>query len=105
MNILSIRRPIWFMRQAGRYLKEFRDIRKNNPDFINLCLNDYLSAEITLQPLRRFNLDAGIIFSDILMLVHVWLPSLPPLIILTGANKCPHKSFQLGQTSIFLTQH
>ena len=60
--------PIWIMRQAGRYLPEFREIRKQNPDFINLCLNKDLAAEITLQPLKRFNLDAAIIFSDILML-------------------------------------
>ena len=60
--------PIWIMRQAGRYLPEFREIRKENPDFINLCLNDNLSSEITLQPLKRFDLDAAIIFSDILML-------------------------------------
>ena len=60
--------PIWFMRQAGRYLPEFRKIRKLNPNFINLCLNENLSAEITIQPLKRFDLDAAIIFSDILML-------------------------------------
>jgi uroporphyrinogen decarboxylase len=60
--------PIWIMRQAGRYLPEFREIRKLNPNFINLCLNDELSSEITLQPLKRFDLDAAIIFSDILML-------------------------------------
>ena len=60
--------PIWIMRQAGRYLPEFREIRKKNPDFIKLCLNQKLSSEITLQPLKRFNLDAAIIFSDILML-------------------------------------
>jgi uroporphyrinogen decarboxylase len=60
--------PIWIMRQAGRYLPEFREIRKKNPNFINLCLNKELSAEITLQPLKRFNLDAAIIFSDILIL-------------------------------------
>ena len=60
--------PIWIMRQAGRYLPEFRDIRKKNPDFIKLCLNEKLSSEITLQPLKRFDLDAAIIFSDILML-------------------------------------
>ena len=60
--------PIWIMRQAGRYLPEFREIRKNNTDFIKLCLNENLSTEITLQPLKRFNLDAAIIFSDILML-------------------------------------
>jgi uroporphyrinogen decarboxylase len=56
------------MRQAGRYLPEFREIRKLNPDFIRLCLNEVLSSEITLQPLKRFDLDAAIIFSDILML-------------------------------------
>jgi len=60
--------PIWIMRQAGRYLPEFRDIRKKNPDFIKLCLNENLSSEITLQPLKRFKLDAAIIFSDILMI-------------------------------------
>ena len=60
--------PIWIMRQAGRYLPEFREIRKKNPDFIKLCLNEKLSSEITLQPLKRFDLDAAIIFSDILML-------------------------------------
>ena len=60
--------PIWIMRQAGRYLPEFREIRKLNPNFINLCLNENLSTEITLQPLQRFDLDAAIIFSDILML-------------------------------------
>ena len=59
--------PIWIMRQAGRYLPEFRN-KKENPNFINLCLNDDLSSEITLQPLKRFDLDAAIIFSDILML-------------------------------------
>ena len=60
--------PIWIMRQAGRYLPEFRKIRKQNTDFIKLCLNEKLSSEITLQPLKRFDLDAAIIFSDILML-------------------------------------
>ena len=59
--------PIWFMRQAGRYLPEFREIRKKNKNFIKLCLNSNLSSKITLQPLKRFNLDAAIIFSDILI--------------------------------------
>ena len=59
--------PIWIMRQAGRYLPEFREIRSKNPDFIKLCLDKKLSSEITLQPLKRFELDAAIIFSDILM--------------------------------------
>ena len=60
--------PIWLMRQAGRYLPEFREIRKNNKDFIKLCLSENLSSEITLQPIKRFGFDAAIIFSDILML-------------------------------------
>ena len=60
-------RSIWFMRQAGRHLTEFRKIRKNNQNFIDLCLNSKLSSEITLQPIKRYNLDAAIIFSDILL--------------------------------------
>ena len=64
-------KSIWFMRQAGRYLPEFRDIRSKNKDFIKLCLNSDLSSEITLQPIKRFDLDAAIIFSDILLVPHV----------------------------------
>ena len=60
--------PIWIMRQAGRYLPEFRKIREKNTDFVKLCLDQDLSTEITLQPLKRFELDAAIIFSDILMI-------------------------------------
>ena len=55
------------MRQAGRYLPEFIKIRSKNQNFINLCLDSDLSSEITLQPIKRFNLDSAIIFSDILM--------------------------------------
>ena len=68
INKKTNKSPVWLMRQAGRYLPEFRKIRKLNSDFINLCLNEELSSEITLQPLKRFDLDAAIIFSDILML-------------------------------------
>ena len=60
-------KPLWLMRQAGRYLPEFREIRKKNTDFIKLCLNPELSKEITLQPIKRFGFDAAVIFSDILM--------------------------------------
>ena len=60
--------PIWLMRQAGRYLPEFREIRKKNPDFIKLCLDPKLAKDITLQPIKRFDFDAAIIFSDILMI-------------------------------------
>ena len=68
VNKDTTKNPIWLMRQAGRYLPEFREIRKNNQDFIKLCLNENLSSEITLQPIKRFSFDAAIIFSDILML-------------------------------------
>ena len=60
--------PIWLMRQAGRYLPEFREIRKENSDFIKLCLNSDLATQITLQPIKRFGFDGAVIFSDILML-------------------------------------
>ncbi len=60
-------KSVWFMRQAGRYLPEFREIRSKNTDFIKLCLNSDLSSKITLQPIKRFDLDSAIIFSDILM--------------------------------------
>ena len=60
-------KSIWFMRQAGRYLPEFREIRSQNQNFIDLCLNSELSSKITLQPIKRYDLDSAIIFSDILM--------------------------------------
>ena len=63
----KICKSVWFMRQAGRYLPEFRKIRSQNQNFINLCLNAELSSDITLQPIKRYNLDSAIIFSDILM--------------------------------------
>jgi len=67
-NLDTKNNPIWLMRQAGRYLPEFREIRKENPDFIKLCLNSDLASEITLQPIKRFGFDGAVIFSDILML-------------------------------------
>ena len=69
----KICKSVWFMRQAGRYLPEFREIRSQNQDFINLCLNSELSSIITLQPIERFNLDSAIIFSDILMVPYLSL--------------------------------
>ena len=63
----KICKSVWFMRQAGRYLPEFQKIRSQNQNFINLCLDSELSSEISLQPIKRFDLDSAIIFSDILM--------------------------------------
>ena len=68
VNKDTTKNPIWLMRQAGRYLPEFREIRKKNQDFIKLCLNSDLASEITLQPIKRFGFDGAVIFSDILML-------------------------------------
>ena len=63
------RPPIWLMRQAGRYLTEYRDTRKRAGSFLDLCYNSELATEVTLQPIDRFGFDAAILFADILLIL------------------------------------
>ena len=92
--------PIWFMRQAGRYLPEYRKVRHEGGNFLDLCYNSDLACEVTLQPIKRFDLDAAIVFSDILV-----IPDLMGVDVKFEPNFGPVINFELTENSIYDIKH
>ena len=98
--------PVWLMRQAGRYLPEYRALRANAKDFVQFCLTPELAIDVTLQPVRRFHLDAAILFADILLVPHalgqkVWFaegegPRLDPIRDSAGLAKLSYDAGEAG---------
>ena len=114
-GIKSYSPPIWFMRQAGRYLPEYLEVRKSCKGFLDLCYNPELATEVTLQPLERFPLDAAIIFSDILVVPHALGqkvsfeegtgPKLDPLSLHTFKKQLTFSKFFENAAPVYQTIH
>ena len=71
ISILDIKKPVWFMRQAGRHLPEYRKIRSEKKNFLDFCFDKKSIVEATLQPLQRYEIDCAIIFCDILIIPYI----------------------------------
>ena len=105
--------PIWFMRQAGRYLPEYRKLRAQAGSFLDLCFNPELASEVTLQPIRRFDLDAAILFADILLIPHALGqrlsfvenegPKLEPVVTLSDLDKFRERDVLPALAPVFET--
>ena len=94
--------PIWIMRQAGRYLPEYKAIRQTEPDFISLCLNANKASKITLQPIERYGFDASIIFSDILLIPWAMKRNVK---FITGTGPSLDKLLSIKDIEIFGSQN